>query len=142
MLVVHTECRLHFIESLDEVIHTKLLLKLLLAVHFLLQCTSYITTEQSERSSRATNCLDLSTCVVFGHCSELVKVNVFCKEIIFFHFLGVDCKDLFSPGLVRQAYFEVDFESARSKKGFINHIEAVSHADNQYVVKAVNTVNF
>ena len=44
--------------------------------------------------------------------------------------------------LTVQAYFEVDFESARSKKGFINHVEAVSHADNQYVVKAVNTVNF
>jgi hypothetical protein len=54
----------------------------------------------------------------------------------------VDCKDLFSPGLVRQAYFKVNFESAWSKKGFINHVETVSHADNQDVVKAINTVNF
>lgn len=49
---------------------------------------------------------------------------------------------MFSSRLVRQAYFKVDFESAWSKKGFINHVETVSHAYNQDVVKAVNTVNF
>lgn len=53
----------------------------------------------------------------------------------------MDMQDLYSAKLVWKAHFNVDVKTSWAKNGFVDKIFSVCHADNQDVVKSLDSLN-
>jgi hypothetical protein len=58
------------------------------------------------------------------------------------HFVGVDFEDLETAFGIGEVDFHFYFKAAGAEEGFVNHIDAVCHANYEDVVELVDTVHF
>ena len=84
---------------------------------------------------------DLGAGEVLRERGELEDVDVRVHDAVRAHLGGVDLEDLHAALLIREGDLHVHFETSRTEKGFVNHVETVGHTDDEDIVQLVDTIH-
>lgn len=78
---------------------------------------------------------------IFRQRGELGEIDVVAHDAVGAHLRRVNVENLESAGFVGQRDFNVHFETARTEEGFVNHVHAVRHANDEDIVELVHAVH-
>ena len=98
-------------------------------------------TIEGERSSALDQTTNLCSREVLREGGQLGEVDVVSHNTVVAHLGCVDVEDLEATSLVRQGNLDMNFETAGTEKGFVDHVHSIRHTDNQDIVQLVNTVH-
>ena len=96
---------------------------------------------ERETGSTLDQTTDLSPREVLGESGQFFQVNVRIHDAIVPHLGGVDRQDLEATVLIWKRDLHVHFQTTRTQQRFIDHVEAIRHANNQNVVELVDTIH-
>jgi hypothetical protein len=85
---------------------------------------------------------NLSPRKVLCHHAEFLEIHVVSHNVVSSHFVGMDFEDLETALGIGKVDFHFYFESAWAEEGFVDHVDAVCHADYEDVIELVDTIHF
>lgn len=139
LLLVDAERGLNLLESVEEVFADDLHL-----VDVVRQCrerTNLDVAVEGETGRTLDETADFGAREVLCHRCEFHQIDVGTHDTVLAHFGRVDGKDLDTSLLVRKRNLDVDFETSRTQKRLVNHVEPIRHSDEQNIVQLVDAVH-
>lgn len=159
LLLVNTESRLDFVESVEEVFAADLHLVDVVreggegtdlrragrvskkGSEVPRVGTHLDMAVEGETRSTLDETTDLSSREVLCQARELRKVHVAPEYAVRPHLARVDRQDLNTTGLVGKGDLDVDLETSRTEERLVDHVHSIRHSDEQDVVELIDSVH-